>query len=624
MADESAKFQIDLALKGKEESAASRAELEKLKGSIKELSSSLAAQRESYKGLKIGGLQNTEQAMALKAQIDKTRKAIGAASMDVLKYKGSLSGTSKETKIAGREAHAAGGAFAKLAAGASTASGPIGALTGKIGSLSSGLWKAGLVGACVAGVAALVALDYAIAKTGIDVTKFAVTTLDAYRSENLALRGMTQSFMNFWGMALPRGNADKIQSAINDVAGTVSIGRDKVMGYAQELYRAGMRGQNLTNALYAVSEASSAAGEGQAQLVKNMALFSRWSGSSSKNVRDLVHSRFGAIVSAQMLSIPTQINKMKEGFKALFRGISLDPLLRGLDRVTSMFRAGTTQFEAWKTIFSTLFTPLFEQAESGGQTLRHFFNIVTNYALRTTIAFVKSGHTLRNSFKGINLVSLVSGAGTIALGLIRAAQASIILVQTLKEVVQVGVAAYKVLYAIANIGVKGNTKDWSSAMDSIKGLWQSDTTDKMLASGFQMAQGMADGITKGIPLIAKASREAGLQANDAARKATDSHSPSRVWMKWGYGLPEGGARGVQKATPRLTFAADVAARAPMAAAMNVGRPNRSVSSNSVQTGPITIMASQVTPNTVTMDFLAAKHQFAQILQGACIAKGATV
>lgn len=66
--------------------------------------------------------------------------------------------------------------------------------------------------------------------------------------------------------------------------------------------------------------------------------------------------------------------------------------------------------------------------------------------------------------------------------------------------------------------------------------------------GKAICQGMANGITSNRYLVEAAARRAAEAAERAARKALDSHSPSKVFTKIGQTAPQGLAKGIEKDT----------------------------------------------------------------------------
>ena len=98
--------------------------------------------------------------------------------------------------------------------------------------------------------------------------------------------------------------------------------------------------------------------------------------------------------------------------------------------------------------------------------------------------------------------------------------------------------------------LKRNAK--SAAQELVNGVVDTVTSlpDKMIQVGKDIADGLANGIRKGIDWVKDAARSIAARAKEAAQSELDSHSPSRVFEREvGATIPSGTAVGVRKGMP---------------------------------------------------------------------------
>lgn len=629
MAETDAKFTIDLALEGAAESADARAEIERLSAATQRATASVAKMQGAYRNLKVGGMQNTTQAKELKSRIDALKKTIGENQSKLLGMRGGLAGASDAMSRLGKTSKEANGFARGLISGIQAGGGPVADLTGRATGLVGALGKAGLAGAALAGVAAVLALDVVVLKATADIAKMALTAADARRSETLALQGMTKAWVGWWGQ-VRAGKAEDVQASIDGVVGSVTEGRGAVVGYAESLYRAGLRGGNLTAALEAVSLASSATNGAYTETAKAMVIGSALMGQSVQGVADQLKNRFGPIVKQQMLALPTQLAKAREGFTSLFRGIKIEPVLKGLDNVLGALRVGSVESKAWSKIFESLFNPLFKGAEEGGNVLRRFVDKATILALRLMIAWEDAQGAFNIRTGGIDLAAaslraLVQIVPGLAVGFLRAAQATVILGDALYRLLDIGMQVGMVMFNL----LTGQTHKIPGALaatrDAIVDAFKSASS---VSSGVSTIEGLIQGIRSAQPALNAAVVQSANEANTAFKNAQGIHSPSRLWAKFGYQLPAGAAIGVERGTREFAGAAEDLANTPEAQPLSGSGPRggRGGSSTHITlTGDIIIQgASQGAPGTVTIPVGALRSELASILEGLVIQRGGSL
>jgi hypothetical protein len=628
MAGESeAKFTVDLALKGGEQTRAEAANMEQLSASIASATQTTAKLQLAYRNLKFGGLQNSLAAKELKTRLDATKKSIGQNQLELLKIRGSLANASKETKAFSASTKTANSSLQGLVSGLRLGGGPLDEAAQKTGALVSALGKAGLAGAAVAAVAGVIALDAIIVKATISLARMAITSADAYRSERLELEGMTKAWVGWW-FQVRAGKASDVQSAIDTVSQQVPLARAKIVELADSLYRSRLRGETLKQALLGVAMASSATGGKFEEAAKGLVTFNALMGKGAQMGQTL-QSRFGGIVSKQMLSLSTQTAKAKENFAALFRGINIDPVLKGLHNVLGILDQGTVEFKAWKTILETLFNPLFGGAEEGGKVIEKFVDKATILSLQAALAWkhMKGSFSLKDI--GLDstaelLSKVVRGSTGFAIGLLQATKAAMVLMDVL---VGLGGVLYNTTSLMASLLSAGRLGD--KPTEALKGLRDSAKLalggNSMSNAGFDMIDGLIGGIRKAQPLLNQAVIQAAHESNEAFRKAQDMHSPSRVWRGFGFNLGTSAAAGIHASIPRFEAATSMLANVPSAqpSVNNFGGANTRIGGDThVQVGDIHIHGGQGQSGMVEIPIDQLRSFVASIFEGLAIQRGA--
>jgi hypothetical protein len=625
VADESARFEIDLALKGGDQTRAEIASIEQLESTIDSASKSVARMQLAYRNLKVGGLATSQAAKELKTRLDATKKSIGQNQTELLKIRGSLTTHVAATKATTAETKKASSALASLAAGLRLGGGPVADASSRVGALSTALGKAGFVGAALAGVAAVVALDAVVVKAVVSLARMAVVAGDAYRSERLELEGMTKAWVG-WRGEVQAGKASDVQGAIDSVAASVPLARERINDLAQSFYQSRLRGENLKQALRAVAEASAATGGRYEDTAKAMIISSAMMGRSIVQTADLFHSRFGAIVSKQMLALPTQLAKARENFSALFRDVRIEPVLLGLRNVLGILDQGTVEFKAWKTILETLFNPLFGGAEEGGRVVEKFVDKVTILALRGAIAW----KNMKGSFslKDIGLEStadllsaVVRGSTGFAIGLLQATKAAMVLTDVL---VGLGGVLVNTVMLFGQLLSAGSAKDFDrlgkKAEDVLGSAKLMLGGGEASNAGFRMIDGLIAGIEKAQPKLNAAVIAVAKETNATFKSAQDMHSPSKVWTGYGFNMGTSAASGFTASIPRFNSAVSRFADAPSAQPLLSGsRDTYQGAQSHVTIGDVHVHSEG---KTVEIPVEALRDKLAMILEGLAIQRGA--
>jgi len=564
--DAQASFAINLEDETSGAATSAAQALEALRKQIQGDKQELAALQGAMRNLQGGASVNIKQFRELRDRILAKKQAIADAQGSYL----SLGGTFR------RAAKGAGGtrsAFGELLAQARGMPGPINALSGKLEALG-GLLRGGAIALGITAiVAALAALVAATVAAGAALGRYAIGQADARRSELLRLEGLTK-LRNWWGIAA--GSATELQSAIDRVSGSTALGREQVAGYAQQLYRMHLRGQNLANALEAVAIKATTQGDAQARMFAGWAAGAALSGRSVKALADDVKARLGGIAARQLLSLDVQAAKLRESFAMLFSGLKLEPFLRALRQVTEMFSLNAATGRALKALLETMFQPLIDSVGPVGLIVKRFFQGLTIGLLETGIVVLRARNWIRDTFgvalpKSFDAAALAVRAGQAAVallvgGLVIAAGAAAVLAGAL------GV----VFAAVGGAAVVISTP-FRLAYTSVQALIG---VGKKLAAGWrstdwaQLGRSLVDGLIGGIKSTVgklKATVEGlGQTAIKAFRSALGIASPSKVFAVAGGHLSGGVAMGVRQRQPEARRAVrelvDVRAAMPSQAA----------------------------------------------------------
>lgn len=496
-----------------------REDLEAMRKSITGARSNLAEMNAALRALKGGGEQTRDSVARLKEQIAAQRSQLAGAT------KGYLDAGGKILDV-GKKQDGWTDALKK-------ASPQLEGLIGKVSKIPPGtaLLAAGAVGA----TAAIVALTAATVAAGAGLVGYALSQADARRSELLRLEGLTK-IRNFWtGFSAPVGNAaataSALQQAVDDVSGTVALGRGEVAGYAEDLYRMGLRGNALRDTLEGMATTAAVQGDAQARAFAGMAAGANLTGQSVRRLADDVKARLGGIAHAQTLSLANQMAKLRENVAGLFRDIKIDALLEAINGVTRLFSASSAAGKAMRDLLTAAVQPIINIFANNGGVVRDFFLGAATGALKMIgvvldgALWVKRWVREVGLFKNASLDAFGTGAAMAkALGIGLLILAAPLISGTL-AIAEFGFVFIKLFRLITET-------DWS-------------------ALGKAVVDGIVGGLKRGVTAVVDAVTGLGRSAWQAFQRATDSHSPSRLFFGGGLNLAAGSALGVRVGAPML-------------------------------------------------------------------------
>lgn len=558
MADAVATYRVELedGVSGTSKNAVNA--LQELKDTIAADQKELRALESAFKDLNKAQVVNIDAARALQKQITAKKEAIGQAQAAFVNLGGTFGKVASQGK-------APLGLIARLREAAQAAPGPLAGLMTRLGGLSGLLKAGGIALGILAIAAATVVMVTATTRALTSLAAYGVVQADARRSELLRLEGLTK--LRFWYAAAAQ-SAESLQDATDKVSANVAIGRDQVAKYTDQLYRAGLRGQNLEDALEAVSIKASVQGEAAASAFAGWAAGTALAGGSVRKLADDVKARLGPIAARQMLGWDVQTKKLRESFSALFNGLKLEPLLRGLRQVTELFGQSSESGKALKHLVGFLFQPLIDGSETAGLYVRRFFQGMIIAALKTENVILRLRVWFADTFGGslagkLDLTRVAVWAGYLAFGALAGAVGLTVtvlgaLVAALALIPAAMLGAVSIGYHLTQMFVEL----WPIAVDIARDA---------VTWGKDIVLGIVKGLKGGAGWLADTMKDLGKNSLASFKKTLGISSPSKEFAKLGLTLPEGVAVGVERGAPQAQAAVDTMVSVPAAPASGPGQ-----------------------------------------------------
>jgi hypothetical protein len=582
--------------------------LKQLRGQLDEDTKALAAMQRAMKNLQGGTSVNVQQFRALKAQIDAKKQSIAQAQSSILSLGGSLDkASSKGGKMTSL--------LEQLTKQAQGMPGPMGGVVGRLESLR-GLVAGGAIAlGLIAIVAALAALTVAALATAAALLKYGVAQADARRSELLRLEGLTKLRFLYQATA---GNAGEMQKALDQVAAGSAVGRGQLAKYNEQLYRMGLRGQNLTHALEGVAIKLQVQGEAAASSFAGWAAGAARTGHSVKKLADDVKARLGGIAAKQMLSLDVQTQKLSESFSALFYDLKIEGFLKALQMVTQLFSQNTATGRALKVLVETIFQPMVNAMETAGPIAKRFFQGLVIGALAITIGILTVRNWFKRTFgdseilKGIDATRLALWAGVAVVSLLAG-----------------GVAALAIAFVVLASPILAVVAGIYSLYRAGQGLVQLWEGIDWSGLGTSIVQGIVGGLKSGAKWVTDAVSNLGTSAWKTFRAKLGIASPSKAFAKLGLALPQGVQVGIERGRPdversvgRMVDMPDAASAAPSSSPSPAAA--RAPSSQSTQltfSGDIHVHTQSDKPREMAADF---RRELEQVLEGVLLSLGGRI
>jgi hypothetical protein len=298
----------------------------------------------------------------------------------------------------------------------------------------------------------------------------------------------------------------------------------------------------------------------------------------AKALRDAVEEKFGGVNAKKMLDLDVQAGRLKEKLGKLTSGIDLEPMLKGVERIITLFDESTATGGAIKTMVTLVGDGLAKAVGSSASLVEDLFDDLTIAALDLGIAFYKARNYIRDSFgdqleavkrlvEVDEVMKVARGSAYLFVG------AAGVVVTTLGLA---GAAAWKASEGIRN---------FIAAVDEgVSAIRKGDWVDL----GKSVIKGFIQGIGSMIPGVGPAMRAIGDAAEFALKDKLKIKSPSRVFAELGGHTAEGFAAGVESSAPAAAAAtasmADAATSGASGAQAPAGRAGGVVVNVSINVG----------------------------------------
>jgi len=385
-------------------------------------------------------------------------------------------------------------------------------------------FAASLVGIApnVAAVAiAVIAATVAISAYVIAISS-AIKISDEYRTKILDLASAGVTLYNSQRSSI--ASAEALNDAISRVSATSATARDKISEYAVDLKNSLFFGRQLFSPAELEKTLGIAAlvnAGGNDRLAKQYIESARAAKMYGRNLDALnerMRLKFSFVAEKRLLALDVQIAKFKEGLTFIFSGTDVEPLLRGLHAVLSIFSANTESAQGMRRAVTSM-----TEAAIGG-------------ILDLSIALVKGYIWLRKHETIWNGIKLI--AKSAVLGILVVVSALSIALAAI--IVPIGAVVTAVSAAIG--GIASVVHD---AIHDIGNFSVGDLIDKAADLGSQIAVGIARGLRDGAHFVVSAIHGLADRVIKSAEDFLGIHSPSRrANLRIGRPVAQGAAEGV--------------------------------------------------------------------------------
>lgn len=292
-------------------------------------------------------------------------------------------------------------------------------------------------------------------------------------------------------------------------------------------------------------------------------------------------SKLGGIVARQMQGIGAQSQRLESNLGDIFGTLDIDPVLAGMAKLVGLFDKNSAAGKALSFLFTTVFQPLIDQADTAATAVEAFYLGVMIGAMRLYIAlkptikavsefFGFDDPTLELNFKSITavgealapvLIAIGAVVGTVllvvfgTLAALIAAQVAIwwLLVKAVQAVISVFELGYDAIVAVYNYLtttslsqiatdiMNGFVSVFVNLPATLLGYFTSAgasvlsylTGIDLSSVGTNIMLGMVRGIGAGVGAVVSAVKNAMASAISAAKSVLGIHSPSKVFGEIG-------------------------------------------------------------------------------------------
>jgi len=555
VATETAKFALELEDGISASSSSAEDALSSLQSQIDKDSKSLTQMKKAMRQMQAAGAVDVSAYRKLKGEIDATQNSVGKARASFINLGGEFSKTGKKAKRSrGDMLSAVNGLPGPLSRASKGIGGVKAMVTGLTGALGvAGAVIVGVVAVLLALAVMLAAVAVATAKATAALLKYSAAQADAMRSERLRLHGL--GTLRRW-MRLTAKDATQMSESINRVSDRVPLARSQIAGYGQELHRLGIRGRAAEDALEALSIAQAVQGDRGRRRLMMLVRQAGHSEGAMRNLSERVRKELGGNAAMQMRSLAMISTKLRESFNALFTGVNIEPLLRGLRRLSRLLSQSTESGRALRAIVTVMLGPLVDELGGAAGPIEYFFKELVILALRVAIAIVRVRNSLQNTFGSGMLGRLLRG---------KAAMEAFGIVVTVIAVGVVALAAGVALLTVFVIGLLSPLLMVALALyrgyqmarllyARFQGFYMLFSSGRWRTAGQSMISGLVAGVQAGGAQLRAAVAGVAAGALNTFRDTLGIRSPSAVFAQLGLAIPQGVAAGVERGSAEATGA----------------------------------------------------------------------
>jgi hypothetical protein len=643
MAEETATFGIEMVDGVSEPAESAATALAKLQESIKSDTKALAEMQKSLNQLKKAAQPNTDQIGKLEKSMKEVQERIGKTREQFIAQGGQFGKNYKGAKDLG-------GKLDDLAKTAGMLPGPLGGIVGALARVANAKNVAKL--AAIGLAAAVLVIGVAAVKSAKALVDFGIAAQEARRNELLMLEASTR-LPTVMGRAfgLARNNAKDLQSAVDQVASSVTIGRDEVAKYAAQLDKMGVRGKNVAPALRAVSLAASGWGSERATQTAAWAAQLALTGGSVEKLAQRVKNQIGGVVAQKMKSSEVQARKLAESYNSLFGDVDISGLLDARKAFNDLFSQSTNSGRALRQMLGQITQPLVDSLTD----LQRLFKVVVQNIiialLSAEIAWLKFQIATRDGIailkeqfpNAVKAIEAVTGAFGKLWDAVKG-----VLGSEWKEIVTA--AAAVLAYVLAPSIWAASAAAWSfasavlaatwpvlaaigavylliKAFEFLYDLWGATDWGEL---GIKIIDGVMGALTKLKAIFVDSLIDIGKAGIAGFKSIFGIQSPSKVMAELGVNVVQGLEHGVTKESDSAQSAIAAAGGDPTAAAG--GDPTAAVPAGAARAGggasvSIATLNVQVGGNAGTEDARniaqAVKRELESILQTVAVQTGAS-
>lgn len=435
----------------------------------------------------------------------------------------------------------------------------------------------GIPPAAGAAAMALLAVGIAGLKAAAGFAKFALDAADARRHLLAVSTAQTESVKI--GAALA--------SVVERTAHRTGMSADKVSEYAGELWKAGVRGQDLKAALAVAAGTARVLGDSAGSAFTKTAIDAHKAGKSVLELAEGAKTKLRPALMLELSRPSVALERMKSAAAGLFDTTDASGFAAGLNTITSMLEKGSAVGDAMREVFSALFGSLGSGAQSGGSFVVALIEHMTIMALRLAIVLKplgrsfmalwndmaggEVGSTIAELFSSV-LMPALAGVATVA-GVVAAGFA---LLGGAIALVLAGVGAVAGALVAAGYGIAAGIAaivDGAVAAYNAVAAFASSVTSPLsnlgsaaMEAAGNFISGLVSGITGGVGMVVDAIKGLASNALGAFKGILGIASPSKVMLQMGGYTAEGFAGGMDAGAAVVESSASTLAAAPIEAA----------------------------------------------------------